>query len=47
MDEKDVQVEEFIDETLQTLGEEDRQRVFDENTLRHPISDLDLSLIHI
>lgn len=41
MDEKDVQVEEFIDESLQSLGEEERQRVFDENTLRHPISDLE------
>lgn len=41
MDEKDVQVEEFIDESLQTLGEEGAQRVFDENTLRHSISELE------
>ncbi len=41
MDEKDVEVEEFIDESLQTLGEDESQRVFNEDTLRHPISDLD------
>ncbi len=41
MDEKDVEVEEFIDESLQTLGEDESQRVFDEDTLRHPISDLE------
>lgn len=41
MDEKDVEVEEFIDESIQTLAESEGVRVFDEDMLRHPISDLE------
>ena len=42
MDEKDVEVEEFIDESIQSLAEGDEDsRVFDEDMLRHPISHLE------
>jgi CBS domain-containing protein len=42
MDQKDVEVEEFIDESIQSLAEGDESsRVFDEDMLRHPISHLE------
>ena len=42
MDQKDVEVEEFIDESIQSLAEGDESsRVFDEGMLRHPISQLE------
>ena len=42
MDEKDVEVEEFIDESIQSLaGGEEGARVLDEDMLRHSISELE------